>query len=103
MRPRAKASLWDMAEAVREEAERIRSTQRVLVKSGMRERQSQSQIRKAQTFEDIEKLIRTIIPVQDQVRSVLIPAARAISAQKKADREAYAAPIEPLIENPDID
>lgn len=90
---RVKAGLWEMLEAAQDEAQRIRSTQRVLVKGKMRDRPCPKQIRKAEVFEDIEKLIATIIPVQDEVRKVLIPSAKAIAEQKRLDRAADAAPI----------
>lgn len=102
-KPRVKATLWEMAAAAGGEASRIRASQRALVRCGMRDKPSDDQIRKAEVFEDLERLIYTIMPVQDEVRKVLAPIARAMATKDKFDREAEAAPIEPPTENSDID
>lgn len=83
-KPRVKAGLFEMARVAGAEARRIRHTQDLLV----RDEAHAGQIRKAEVFEDIERLIYTIVPVQDEVRRVLTPVARARAAKKKIGRSA---------------
>lgn len=74
---RKRTGLLDMALVAREEADRIRLVQAVLVKEGDLERPSAGQIRKADAFDDIADLIHTIIPVKREVGAIIAPIAAA--------------------------
>lgn len=74
---RKRTGLWEMVAAARDEANRIRSVQAGLVRMGELEAEHPDQIRKADAFDDIADLIRTIIPVKEQVAALLAPIAAA--------------------------
>lgn len=89
----------EMAEIAGREAERIRVTQAALVKGGMRDKPHADEIRRAEVFEDIERLIFTIEPVKDEVRKIIAPIARAMATKEKFERDRETAPPE-ATENP---
>lgn len=66
--------------AASREAERIRLTQESLVRIGALERPHPDQIAKADAFDDIADLIRTIIPVKEEIAAILAPIAKARAA-----------------------
>lgn len=98
--PRKRASLKEMARVAGLEAERIRTTQAALVRGQMRDKPHEGEIRRAEVFEDIERLLYAIDQVPDQVRNVLTPVFRAMATKEKFERDREAAPPE-ATENPD--
>lgn len=90
--PRKRADLSEMARAAGAEANRIRTVQAALTKSGGSEAASATQIRRAEVFEDIERLIIAIMDVPDRVREVLAPVMKAMATVEKFKRDRDAAP-----------
>lgn len=104
MKPRAKASLREMAFVASREATRIRAMQACLVKQKVLAAPHEAKIRQAEIFEDISRLLLIIEPVQSEVKKILAPVARAMAAKEKYDQEAAeAAPLEIVTDNPEID
>jgi hypothetical protein len=91
---RKKAGLWEMAEVAGAEAERIRSTQAALVKYGANKEVIASEIRRAEVFEDIERLIYTMMPVKAKVAEVMRPIAQAMATKNRFELMRSAAELE---------
>ncbi len=79
---RKRTGLWEMANAAREEADRIRCVQGALVRHGDLDCPHPGQMAKADIFDDIADLLLTIIPVTREVGRLIAPsvAARARGA-----------------------
>ncbi len=90
--PRKRAGLSEMARIAGAEASRIRAVQAALAKDGGAAATSATQIRRAEVFEDIERLIIAIMDVPDRVREVLAPVMRAMATAEKFERDREAAP-----------
>lgn len=73
-----RASLWEMALTVGEEAQRIRTTQKALVSLGCLTEPHPDQIRKAEVYEDIQRLVLAIDPVKNAVGKILEPVLKAM-------------------------
>jgi hypothetical protein len=87
----------EMAVLIGDEARRIRFTQNALVKAGINKAPTPSEIRRAEVFEDAERLIYAIQPVRDQVHKILAPV---IAAMATADNFPRTEP-EPPAPEPD--
>lgn len=98
---RKKAGLWEMAEIAGNEAERIRSTQAALVNGGINKEPVASEIRRAEVFEDIERLIFTMMPVKTKVAEVMRPIAQAMATKNRFELMRNAAELEAMKQQPD--
>lgn len=96
---RKKAGLWEMAEVVGTEAERVRSSQAAIVKAGYAP--IASEIRKAEVLEDLERLIYTMMPVKAKVAEVMRPIAQAMATKNRFELMRNAAELEAMKQQPD--
>lgn len=94
---RKRAGLMEMATLVGDEARRIRITQDALVELGELEKAATREIRRAEVFEDLERLIYAIMPVREQVHKLLAPV---IAAMATADQYPKKEP-EPPVSDPE--
>ncbi|MEW5421924.1 hypothetical protein [Amorphus sp. 3PC139-8] len=62
-----------MAEAAATEASRIRAAQAALINAGHRTEAHPEMIRRAEVFEDIDRLVCAIMPVRDEVFRAVAP------------------------------
>lgn len=81
---RKRAGLREMADAAATEAGRIRAAQAALVSAGHRDEPSPDMIRRAETFEDLDRLVSAIIPVREQVLKAVAPVLKAARAAAPA-------------------
>ena len=100
---RKKAGLSEMADLVASEARRIRIVQAELVRSGALEKPSETQMRRAEVFDDIETLLLAIQPVRSEVHRILAPIIKAMNTAKnfKNDDPEQPAPDQKIEENSD--
>lgn len=87
MAERKRAGLTEMLMVAGREADRIRFTQNVLIKGGMRTTPHEGEIRKAEVFEDITRLIAAIMPVRNEVLRVLGPTLKAMATAENYKKE----------------
>lgn len=78
MTARKPARLEEMVEVVLDEASRLRASQRALVLAGLRTSPDARQMRKADVYDDIARLLWAIIPLKQQVHAVLAPELKAM-------------------------
>lgn len=86
MTDRKRAGLTEMLMVAGREADRIRFTQDALMKAGCRTKPHEGEMRKAEVFDDITRLIAAIMGARQEVQRVLAPIMRAMETAEKFPR-----------------
>lgn len=63
--------LWEMLVTCVEEADRIKTTQRAIVRNGLAPSMNAAAMRKAEVFDAMGRMIEAMIPVQKEVRALI--------------------------------
>lgn len=90
--PRKRAGLNEMALVVCDEGSRIRHTQAALVRAGAQTAPDPRQIRKAEVYDDIARLLFAIMERRAEVTALLAPIVRAMATAEKFERDREEAP-----------
>lgn len=87
MTGRKRAGLTEMLQVAGREADRIRFTQQLLVREGMRTSPHPGEMRKAEVYDDITRLIAAIMSARNEVQRVLAPIMKAMETAEKYPRQ----------------
>lgn len=98
--PRKRAGLNEMALLACDEASRIRHTQAALIKAGIREAPHPAEIRRAEVYEDMARLLFAIMERRAEVYELLAPIVRAMATAEKFERDREEVPPADEAENP---